>query len=61
MSIWTANRIVWTAPVRMEKYCVWTALRKFLNYFSDKEKVARPDGHGSCPDVRARDSIFDEI
>jgi hypothetical protein len=63
---WKANRIlceltIWKAPVRMETYYVRTALRKFQNYISDKEKVARPDDLGSCPNARASDSIFDSI
>jgi hypothetical protein len=55
--------MVWMAiiTIRMETSSVRTALQKFQNYFSDKEKVARPDGQGSCPDARARDSIFDLI
>jgi hypothetical protein len=54
LGIQTANR-----SFRMEISCVQMALRKFHNYFSDKEKVARPDGQGSRPDARARESIFD--
>jgi hypothetical protein len=49
----TSNRVR-TAPVRTETSGVRTALRKFQNYFSDKEKVSRPD-------ARASDSIFDSI
>jgi len=55
-TIQTANR-----SVRTETSGVRTALRKFQNYFSDKEKVARPDSQGFCPDARASDSIFDSI
>jgi hypothetical protein len=50
----TANRSIRTAPIRMETAYVRTALRKFQNYFLDKEKVARPD-------ARATDSVFDKI
>jgi hypothetical protein len=49
------------APIRTEKSCVRTTLRKFQNYFLDKEKIARPDGQSSHPDARDKDSIFDLI
>jgi hypothetical protein len=52
------NISIRTAPVRMETSSVRMALQKFQNYFSDKEKVARPDDQGSRPDSRATDSIF---
>jgi hypothetical protein len=65
---WKANKIFYKLMVRTaiilirtETSCVRMALRKFQNYFSDKEKVARPDGQGSRPDARARDSVFDLI
>jgi hypothetical protein len=53
MTIQTANRSIRTAPVRTETSCVRTALRKFQNYFPDREKVARPDGQGSRPNAHA--------
>jgi hypothetical protein len=37
---------------------VLTKYLYFQNYFSDKEKVARSDSQGSCPDARARDSVL---
>jgi hypothetical protein len=56
-----ANRSFRTAPIGMETSCVRTALQKFQNYFSNKEKVARPDGQGSRRDARALDFVFDLI
>jgi hypothetical protein len=61
LTIQKANKSIRTAPIQMETSGVRTALQKFQNYFSDKEKVARPDGQGSCPDSCATDSVFYSI
>jgi hypothetical protein len=53
-----ANRSIWTVPVRREISSVRATLRKVQNYFSDKEKVACPDGQGSRPDAHVTKLCF---